>query len=267
MTNVFSLDTAREEADRKFGAPFPVAIDKDTTVHLRSVLRLNKSDREKVQKAVEVIQSVNEKNESDQESVTEKDVERFNAAIFEVLTLVAGKDSKALLDALDGDYAVATLVLNAYMEASQMGGSLQLGRLIDEYGDAVLADLRSEYGISLKDIFTDSLLGPIELLVLIKELPREGRYWSEIQGGPQFRGWDDKAWTTAALVNEIRAFRFYYLLAQTPKKKRSGMKPPEPFPVPEVKKRTKQYKPGSFGHIAAMRMAASRNRKAPSTGK
>ncbi|ALK86997.1 tail assembly chaperone [Mycobacterium phage Pepe] len=121
MTNVFSLDTAREEADRKFGAPFPVEIDKDTTVHLRSVLRLNKSDREKVQKAVEVIQSVNEKNESDQESVTEKDVDRFNAAIFEVLTLVAGKDSKALLDALDGDYAVATLVLNAYMEASQMG--------------------------------------------------------------------------------------------------------------------------------------------------
>ncbi|ALK86998.1 tail assembly chaperone [Mycobacterium phage Pepe] len=266
MTNVFSLDTAREEADRKFGAPFPVEIDKDTTVHLRSVLRLNKSDREKVQKAVEVIQSVNEKNESDQESVTEKDVDRFNAAIFEVLTLVAGKDSKALLDALDGDYAVATLVLNAYMEASQMGGSLQLGRLIDEYGDAVLADLRSEYGISLKDIFTDSLLGPIELLVLIKELPRDGRYWSEIQGGPQFRGWDDKAWATAALVNEIRAFRFYYLLAQTPKKKRGGMKPPEPLPVPEVKKRTKQYKPGSFGHIAAMRMAASRNRKAPSTG-
>ncbi|AEK09224.1 tail assembly chaperone [Mycobacterium phage JC27] len=266
MSNIISLDNVREEADRKFGAPVPVQIDKDTTVYLRNAMRLKKEARKEILKQLDVIKLFNAKSDED---ATEADNDKMAAAVFKILGLAAGKDSKTLLDAIDDDVAIATEVLSRWLEETQAGGSLQLGGLIDDYGDAILADLRSEYNLSLKALFDpESTLGPIEVIALIKELPRDSRFWSEKQGGPQFRGWNDHVYVTASMVNELRALKFMYLLANTPKDKRRRLTPPEPFPVPQVKAhKAKKYKPGSFGAVAAMRMAASRNRKAQATGR
>ncbi|ACE80039.1 tail assembly chaperone [Mycobacterium phage Jasper] len=266
MSTILNLDNIREEADREFGAPVPIQIDKDTVVHLRNATRLRKDVRKDVLKQLDIIKAVNDKSSDD---TTEADVDKLTNAVFKILSLAAGRDSKTLLDAIDEDVAVATKILNHWLEETQVGGSLQLGGLIDDYGDALYADFRSHYHMNLADLFDPtSRLGPIQVLALIKELPREGRFWSEKQGGPQFRGWTDQTYTTAALVNEIRALKFMYLLANTSKDKRRRLTPPEPFPVPQVKAhKAKKYKPGSFGAVAAMRMAASRNRKAQATGR
>ncbi|AZF98191.1 tail assembly chaperone [Mycobacterium phage Bones] len=263
MSKILDLDNIREEADREYGAPLPVKINKDTTVYLRNVMRLKRAARKDIVKNLDVIRNLNGK-----EDKTEADVDKISAAVFKIIELAAGSDAEALLAAIDDDVTVASMVMNQWLEETQAGGSLQLGGLIDDYGDALYADFRSEYHMNLADLFDPaSRLGPIQVLALIKELPREGRFWSEKQGGPQFRGWDDNTYTTAALVNEIRALKFMYLMANTPKDKRRRLTPPDPFPVPKVKpQKAKKYKPGSFGAIAAMRMAASRNRKARTTG-
>ncbi|ALA11914.1 tail assembly chaperone [Mycobacterium phage Anglerfish] len=266
MSKILTLDTIREEADREYGAPVQVQISKDTTVSLKNVMRLRKDVRKDILTQLEAIRTINDKADGDK---TEADAEKLTDAVFKILELAAGRDSETLMDAVDEDVALATKILNYWLEETQVGGSLQLGGLIDDYGDALYADFRAEYHMNLADLFDPaSRLGPIQVLALIKELPREGRFWSEKQGGPQFRGWDDQTYTTAALVNEIRALKFMYLLANTSKDKRRRLTPPEPFPVPQVKAhKAKKYKPGSFGAVAAMRMAASRNRKAQATGR
>lgn len=147
------------------------------------------------------------------------------------------------------------------------GGSLQLGKLIDDHGDLLLADFRSYYsGLDLTDLFDpESSLGPLQVLTLIKELPVDSRFYAEKRGGPHFRGWDESRYAMAAVVNAVRALQHALLLINTEKSKRGKIPVPELYPLPEMKALKKQHKPGSFGAIVAGWRQA-RKRRAESNG-
>lgn len=118
MSKIFTLDSMREEADKKFGAPVTITVSDGSEVHLRNILRLNKSSRDSVQKCLEQIQTHSDKPEDDQDT---GDAFALGDAVFAILEIAAGPDAKKLLKELDGDIAVALEVLNAWLEDSQVG--------------------------------------------------------------------------------------------------------------------------------------------------
>lgn len=105
-------------------------------------------------------------------------------------------------------------------------------------------------------------------MVLIKELPISSRFYAEKRGGRQYRGWDESRYTTAAVVDAIRALQFTYILANTEKSKRSRIPTPELYPRPEtsVRSLSKKLKPGSFGSVVASAFIAARKRRAQADG-
>lgn len=133
------------------------------------------------------------------------------------------------------------------------GGSSTLEKLIDEYGEYIAADLMETYRVDLRDIMRDdSDLSPRTLLVLIKNLPLSGRFYSEQRGGQQFRGWDESRYAMVATVNAIRALQYTYISAHSKRRP----KQPDMFPIPEqeVKVRKRSTGPGSFIFMAAKTM-------------
>lgn len=118
MSRIFTLDSMREEADKKFGAPVTITVSDGSEVRLRNILRLNKAARDAVQKGLEQIQDHNDKPEDDQDT---GDAFALGDAVFAILEVAAGADAKKLLKELDGDIAVGLEVLNAWLEDSQVG--------------------------------------------------------------------------------------------------------------------------------------------------
>lgn len=140
------------------------------------------------------------------------------------------------------------------------GGSRQLARLIDEYGDVIAADLMEHYQVDLRDIFRpEARLTPRFLFVLLKGLPMGSRFNSEKRGGQQFAGWDESRYIQVALVNAVRALQYTYVQAHSKKK----IQPPDPFPVPDRKQNTQSQvdKPGSFANVAASMVMAARKKR------
>lgn len=108
MSNVFTLDSLREEVDKEY-APVKIGLSDGSSVTLRSLLRLNENDRKAVLSAVEAIGG----DDADLNDVTK--------AATKVIDLLAGKDGKKLIRELDGDIALIVKVIESYMEASQLG--------------------------------------------------------------------------------------------------------------------------------------------------
>ncbi|AZF98341.1 tail assembly chaperone [Mycobacterium phage BigPaolini] len=118
MSKILTLDTIREEADREYGAPVQVQISKDTTVSLKNVMRLRKDVRKDILTQLEAIRTINDKADGDK---TEADAEKLTDAVFKILELAAGRDSETLMDAVDEDVALATKILNHWLEETQAG--------------------------------------------------------------------------------------------------------------------------------------------------
>lgn len=140
------------------------------------------------------------------------------------------------------------------------GGSRQLARLIDEYGDVVAADLMEYYKVDLRDIYRpEANLTPRYLFVLLKGLPVGSRFNSEKRGGQQFQGWDESRYMQASLINAVRALQYTYVQAHSKKK----IQQPDLFPVPDRKQTTQSQisKPGSFANVAAQMILAARKKR------
>lgn len=140
------------------------------------------------------------------------------------------------------------------------GGSRQLARLIDEYGDVIAADLMETYKVDLRDIYRpEATLTPRFLFVLLKGLPTGSRFNSEKRGGQQFQGWDESRYMQAALINAVRALQYTYVQAHSKK----NIQQPDPFPVPDRKQTTQSQisKPGSFANVAASMVLAARKKR------
>ncbi|AHY27087.1 tail assembly chaperone [Mycobacterium phage Phantastic] len=259
MSKIFTLDSFREEVEKEF-APVKIEVDAKTSVVLRNLLRVPKAAREEIFGLLERMDKMSEGKSEDEMTVEE--LEATAGIALRMIELVADTPAggRKLVESLEDDLALTLKVFEAWMEATNPGGSAALARLIDDYGDAVAADLMETYGVDLRDIFVpESRLTPKWVLVLIKELPVGSRFYSEKRGGPQFRGWDESRYTLAAIVNAVRALQHTYLAAHM----KSTPKPPEPYPTPDRNTRKKNNnKPNSFASIAAQMIAAKRAKKA-----
>lgn len=140
------------------------------------------------------------------------------------------------------------------------GGSRALAELIDKHGEAILANLLSEYGVDLRDLFSEeNPLSPKYVLSLIIQLPTNGAFYASRRGGIQFRGWDPKMYALVAGVNALKVNNYILACAnRDPKKPKPPL--PEMFPTPDDNK-SNAPKPGSFAAIAASMMAAQRKKK------
>ncbi|AHJ88682.1 tail assembly chaperone [Mycobacterium phage RhynO] len=115
MSNVFTLDSLREEADKTF-APVKVELSDGSHVTLRNLLRLAKNDRKKVLATLETLRS-----DEDKEGKTLDEIDTMVDAVTEVLKVVAGKDATKLVKELDGDLGMLMGVLNHWLEETAPG--------------------------------------------------------------------------------------------------------------------------------------------------
>lgn len=121
MSNVFTLDSLREEADKQF-APVKIGLSDGSEVTLRNLLRLGEKDRELVRANIKLISASND-DESDEESSEDdsfKDIDEKVRLASEILAKVAS-DSRKLLKELDGDVGLILQVLQTWMEGTQSG--------------------------------------------------------------------------------------------------------------------------------------------------
>ncbi|HEX6969047.1 MAG TPA: hypothetical protein VF174_09595 [Micromonosporaceae bacterium] len=85
------------------------------------------------------------------------------------------------------------------------GGSVQLGELIEEHGQALLYDLAA-LGVDLRDLWRPgSTVTPRYVLWLVGQLPPDSALGAAHQGGPEFRSWTPQNYLLAAAVNLLAA--------------------------------------------------------------
>jgi len=88
------------------------------------------------------------------------------------------------------------------LEPEPTGGSLQLVKLIEEYGSALVADLRSIYQVDIRDLWRDeSALTPRYVLWLAEHLPETSATIAKAKGGPRHRPWTSETHLLALVAN------------------------------------------------------------------
>lgn len=119
MSNVFTLDSMREELDRKYA---PVIVDLGSEqVELRSLLRLKSGPRKEVATKLEELKKINETADAeDEDTMSLRDLDKATNLAEEILYHVADKPDK-LIDALDGDMSLIMQVFEAWMGDTQAG--------------------------------------------------------------------------------------------------------------------------------------------------
>lgn len=121
------------------------------------------------------------------------------------------------------------------------GGSIGLASLIDDHGECLFADLLETYGINLVCALSDeSDYSPLQLLVLIKQLPPSSRTVAALRGGPVYLGWDADRYMFASLIDAVNQNTHAVIAANSGKKK---PKAPKPFPRPEATSKRRDNNP------------------------
>lgn len=88
------------------------------------------------------------------------------------------------------------------------GGSVQLGKLIDEHGAALAHDLQA-IGVDLRDLWREgSTLTPRWVLWLTGQLSSDSALWAAQRGGQQWRAWPIRNQLAAAAVNQLAAANY-----------------------------------------------------------
>ncbi len=121
MSNVFTLDSYREEVEREF-APFKLQITEDVTLTLRNLIRIPETKRKKAFSLIEELQDV---KASDSRDISDNgDSLDLAAAIgLQLIPLVADNETVAnqLVEAIRDDVPLIMKVLEGWMEATQVG--------------------------------------------------------------------------------------------------------------------------------------------------
>jgi hypothetical protein len=103
------------------------------------------------------------------------------------------------------------------------GGSKGLAELIDKYGECILADFQSEYGVNLVEEIRAGM-SPAQIISLIRQLPMESRTIAQLRGGDDFRGWGIDRYMLAQLLDAVQGTT-YAVVASNSKKKPKAPKP------------------------------------------
>jgi len=114
------------------------------------------------------------------------------------------------------------------------GGSIALAKLLDEFGEAILADLQSYYGLNLVREMGQGL-SPAQIIVLIRQLPLESRSVALRRGGEDFVGWGIDRYMFAQLIDAVQMTT--HAVAQSNSKRK--IKAPKPV-----------YRPGKKPKVA-----------------
>ncbi|MBM4592055.1 hypothetical protein GS454_01345 [Rhodococcus hoagii] len=115
MSNVFTLDSMREEIEREF-APLKINLADGSEVDLRNILRLPKTERTKAAAQLKVVQEV---QKEDTEELTR--VDALAEAMLPLLEILAGSKGKKLVEELSDDTMLTLKVFTAWMSRSQPG--------------------------------------------------------------------------------------------------------------------------------------------------
>jgi hypothetical protein len=139
------------------------------------------------------------------------------------------------------------------------GGSLQLGELIDQYGEYLVSDFEQFTNYHLNDIYRPgSGLGPTQALLLIKHLPLESATVAQMRGGQQFRGWNEERYLLANAVDLLSTQLYAFVMAHHSR----GPKPREPKPIERPGNAVKAKKINPF----RANLEAAKKRKAIAHG-
>lgn len=140
------------------------------------------------------------------------------------------------------------------------GGSLELARLIDKCGGAILADLKRYHGVNLHDVLVPgSGLTARMVVEYIRHLPHDSATFAELQGGSEFVGWGVEQYLLASVVDSVRENTYAFVSANSQKSK---PKAPEPVPRPGRAKK----KNNLFAVMASKRLRANRRIKEGADG-
>ena len=117
MSNIFTLDSMREEIEKEF-APFQLTIE-GKTLTLRNLLRVPKKHREEVYALLDELAAVSDKDEESSLSSTEKSAQ----IALKILPLVADNEKLAnvLVTNIEDDLALTLRVFSTWMGATQAG--------------------------------------------------------------------------------------------------------------------------------------------------
>lgn len=118
MSNVFTLDSFREELDKSFTAVH-LELPDGSDVALKSLLRLSQSARKEVIELLKELGKDKEDAEDDEDGLDA--VEKLSEKSARVIEIIAGKDAKKVLKELDGDLPLMMRVIEAWMEGTQAG--------------------------------------------------------------------------------------------------------------------------------------------------
>lgn len=89
------------------------------------------------------------------------------------------------------------------------------------------------YGLNLRNITKPGAgYTPREVLALVKGLPVESAFYSQVRGGPQFIGWNPDRYLLAALVDGVNSLTYAFVQANSKRK----AKKPDPVWRPEKSK-------------------------------
>lgn len=118
MSNTFTLDSMREEMDKKY-APVTLDLGGGDVVVLQNVLRIKAGARKEALSLIKQIQSLTESTDEGAE-MSEEDFDAVNELQEKILCLAA--DKPQLLDAaVGGDPMIVMEIFNRWMESTQAG--------------------------------------------------------------------------------------------------------------------------------------------------
>ena len=122
-TNAFSLDDIRTATIKRFAAT-EVALTDGTTVELKSMLKLKKSDRKEINAAIDLINEIDDTEDEDDELIAEWSA-TICEAIEKVLRLVCCSPHRLIADLDHEDPQVKaslyTAVLTRWVSETQVG--------------------------------------------------------------------------------------------------------------------------------------------------
>jgi hypothetical protein len=118
MSNIFDLDSMREEISREF-APFQITVD-EKVLTLRNLLRVPKNRRDEVYGLLDDLSAAQESDEGTL-SVTEKSAQ----IALKIIPLVSDNEklARTLVERIEDDLALTLRLFNVWMEATQSGNS------------------------------------------------------------------------------------------------------------------------------------------------
>lgn len=116
MSNLFTLESIREEADRSF-RPVVITLSDGTECVLSNLLRLPKKQRLEVTKLLKKLEHLEGEQSDELES---DDVDVFLDTASEILSIVGDKGKKLVAE-IGGDLTVTMKVMEKWMESTQSG--------------------------------------------------------------------------------------------------------------------------------------------------